>query len=606
MLRILKYKPPLQLTEVFRQGLVEGDKQVIYPVLEWILSNITELKQRAYLAKYLVKLDIPPEISADQDVAEIYEQYEDLIDQFKTVHKECDTIKNSGYSTSELRKDIEEMEREKEIVQKRIEKMQRKVEGMPNLDVMLEVAKKLRQEKERNREIKSQKHDQRNNINHSQQRIMRLEQQLTDMRHAGIGTTPEVLIQKLEEEAKVNAYIVNEKLPRELEQKKQAVASLEKVLNQPALTQNDLQELKKRINEANIAAKEISDKKNVSSDPMEDKLTLFRQQAAIITRKKETTAERLNDARSALSAAEDEVRDKKGQIGSLGGEVILKGEDFKKYVNALRTKSNDYKEKRQQLSELKSEYGVLARTLEVISSRNDNLNESLSAMEASKGITGFRDTQGNLEKVANLKANLDEQKGSTLEDMSGLVHQLTVKIAERKSRLAPIIKELRPLRQQCQDMQMSYDEKKHHYDSTALQLQSNMGKLETRVKSLRDEILGSETKFHVLSNQKTVLDMWQERVTEEMKLYVSNKPEDKQKSIRERFLKSLNDGEKRSKMLKDEQKAVRDAVTDNVKQTKMWGDLEKLFECKKKCLDESMSGGGGTVHRGLGSETLVL
>ena len=585
---------------------MEGDKQVIYPVLEWILSNITELKQRAYLAKFLVKLEIPPEISADQDVAEIYEQYEDLIDQFKTVHKECDAIKNSGYSTSELRKDIEEMEREKEIVQKRIERRQRKVEGMPNLDVMLEVAKKLRQEKERNKEIKSQKQEQRNNINHSQQRIMRLEQQLTDMRQAGIGTTPEVLLQKLEEEAKVNAYIVNEKLPRELEQKKQAVASLEKVLNQPALTQNDLQELKKRIKDANSEAKEISDKKNVSSDPMEDKLTLFRQQAAIITRKKETTAERLNDARSALSVAEDEVRDKKSQIGSLGGELILKGEDFKKYVNALRTKSNDYKEKRQQLSELKSEYGVLARTLEVISSRNDNLNESLSAMEASKGITGFRDTQGNLEKVANLKANLDEQKGSTLEDMSGLVHQLTVNVAERKSRLAPIIKELRPLRQQCQDMQISYDEKKHHYDSTALQLQSNMGKLETGVKALRDEILGSETKFHVLSNQKTVMDIWQERVTEEMKLYVSNKPEDKHKSLRERLLKSLNDGEKRSKMLKDEQKTVREAVTDNVKQTKMWSDLEKLFECKKKCLDEAMRGGGGTVHRGLGSETLVL
>ena len=155
-------------------------------------------------------------------------------------------------------------------------------------------------------------------------------------------------------------------------------------------------------------------------------------------------------------------------------------------------------------------------------------------------------------------------------------------------------------------MQISYDEKKHHYDSTALQLQSNMGKLETGVKALRDEILGSETKFHVLSNQKTVMDIWQERVTEEMKLYVSNKPEDKHKSLRERLLKSLNDGEKRSKMLKDEQKTVREAVTDNVKQTKMWSDLEKLFECKKKCLDEAMRGGGGTVHRGLGSETLVL
>ena len=134
MLRILKYKPPDDLSHVFRQGLVEGEKQVLYPVLEWILTRVPELKQRAYLAKFLVKLDIPPEISADQDVAEIYEQYEDLIQQFKTVHKESEAIKNSGYSTSELRKDIEEMEKEKEIVQKRIERMQRKVEGMPNLD----------------------------------------------------------------------------------------------------------------------------------------------------------------------------------------------------------------------------------------------------------------------------------------------------------------------------------------------------------------------------------------------------------------------------------------------------------------------------------------
>merc|ERR1712038_2244898 len=184
MLRILKYKPPDHLSEVFRQGLVEGDKQVIYPVLEWILQRIPDLKKRAYLAKYLVKLDIPPEISADQDVAEIYEQYEDLIEQFKNVHKECEAIKNSGYSTSELRKDIEEMENEKEIVQKRIERMQRKVEGIPNLEVMLEVARKLRMEKEREKEIISQKADQRTNISHGNQRIQRLEQQLADMRAA--------------------------------------------------------------------------------------------------------------------------------------------------------------------------------------------------------------------------------------------------------------------------------------------------------------------------------------------------------------------------------------------------------------------------------------
>ena len=60
-----------------------------------------------------------------------------------------------------------------------------------------------------------------------------------------------------------------------------------------------------------------------------------------------------------------------------------------------------------------------------------------------------------------------------------------------------------------------------------------------------------------------------------------------------------------SLFVQDEQKAVREAVTDNAKQTKMWADLEKLFLVKKECLEGGMRG-SGTVHRGLGTETLVL
>jgi intraflagellar transport protein 81 len=54
-------------------------------------------------------------------------QYEQLIEEFKAVHKDSETLKNSGYSTSELRADIDTMEHEKDIVVKRIERMQQKV-----------------------------------------------------------------------------------------------------------------------------------------------------------------------------------------------------------------------------------------------------------------------------------------------------------------------------------------------------------------------------------------------------------------------------------------------------------------------------------------------
>ena len=88
-------------------------------------------------------------------------QYDTLIEDFKNVHKELETVKNSGYSTIELRKDIEEMEKEKDIVEKRIERMQRKVEGAPNVEVMMEAVKQLRAEKEKQKELLNQRSEQR-------------------------------------------------------------------------------------------------------------------------------------------------------------------------------------------------------------------------------------------------------------------------------------------------------------------------------------------------------------------------------------------------------------------------------------------------------------
>ena len=43
-------------------------------MLEWLLQRLPDLKKRAYLAKYLVKVDVTNEVLADPEVAELYEQ----------------------------------------------------------------------------------------------------------------------------------------------------------------------------------------------------------------------------------------------------------------------------------------------------------------------------------------------------------------------------------------------------------------------------------------------------------------------------------------------------------------------------------------------------
>lgn len=60
--------------QTFRGGLVQGDKLIIYPILEWLLKRIPDLQKRAYLARFLVKVDVPPEIMAEDPIPDLYAQ----------------------------------------------------------------------------------------------------------------------------------------------------------------------------------------------------------------------------------------------------------------------------------------------------------------------------------------------------------------------------------------------------------------------------------------------------------------------------------------------------------------------------------------------------
>ena len=52
----------------FREGLVQGSQEVLYPVMHWALSRIEELKKRAYLSNFLMMIEVPEEFLQD-DVA---------------------------------------------------------------------------------------------------------------------------------------------------------------------------------------------------------------------------------------------------------------------------------------------------------------------------------------------------------------------------------------------------------------------------------------------------------------------------------------------------------------------------------------------------------
>lgn len=55
--------------------LLNAEKQVVYPILEWIFNDVDHLKERIYLATYLSQMDIPidaqsPETNRLQQIIE--------------------------------------------------------------------------------------------------------------------------------------------------------------------------------------------------------------------------------------------------------------------------------------------------------------------------------------------------------------------------------------------------------------------------------------------------------------------------------------------------------------------------------------------------------
>ena len=91
------------------------------------------------------------EVQQANDVREIHENYVQEIEDFKEVHKALMEHKKGGFSTKELKQDIKSMEGEKTSLVRRIQQSKKKVEDIPGCGPMLDLARELR--KERDKEV---------------------------------------------------------------------------------------------------------------------------------------------------------------------------------------------------------------------------------------------------------------------------------------------------------------------------------------------------------------------------------------------------------------------------------------------------------------------
>ncbi|KAI1286919.1 Intraflagellar transport protein 81 -like protein [Halotydeus destructor] len=592
MLRIFKYKPMEDIDpSTFRQGIIIGDKAVLTHVMAYLLSRLDELKKRAYLARFLVKIEVSPDLEGDNDIVVLYQQYEQLIDSFKVMHTSKENLSKSTKSVVEIQRDIQAMEQEKEQVYHKLSNTKRKVDASTN-PTLFQLVTLYCEETERNAKMTQQSDQQQLELEQTKQRVGRVENHLADVRLSfQVGSGPSNVMDKLRDEIAAKKHLVKEILPKELASVETYLAYVQDMDGQASPVGPEyLDKINQRMQLINKEINVIMEKKMIREDPMDDKLALFRQNAANVAKKKDALKGKLEERQVALDRMREMVNDKRS---AFDGQQILKGDALKQFVQDIRNKGNVYKRKKTELSELRTENSIKLRTVETLQAKEKSMMLFLTTKEEERGIAGYFSLQ---EQARQSSSDRDRRSalpvvGDThepIDQLTMVIKQLNTDITDKKAKLAPVIKDLRPLRQQHQDLQYDHDQKKATYDATAAGLEGTLGKLDTEVKKLHAEASKLQSAEFKLQCETEQFTAYASLLEQEMKYFVSSDDEHKGHSLQERIKKELLDQQQEGEVLKSKQKHFRDNEVAAKRQAKLWRDLQTIMEMKKVCLQKTM------------------
>ncbi|XP_034185123.2 intraflagellar transport protein 81 homolog isoform X1 [Osmia lignaria lignaria] len=596
VLRVLNYQPQVD-PATFRQGLIRGDPDMIHPILTWLLSNLDIVRKRAYLSRFLVKIEVPAEYLSDAEVSSLYEQYTASINRFKTVHKEREIGKKNFENASELTADLKTMEKEKEAVTIRIEKMKAKAE--PGIH-FLDAARALRIEKDKERDLALQEEQEKEILSTLQTSLQRLERELQILKKDENEVTVKSLLQQLSEAITVQTIVTNEKIPAEIKTKKDRIKALVAVKQYSYLSPDQITALRNKLDTISEEIQKMIEHKISKSNI--DKIEPFRQQAAAVTNIKRNALERLEKTERSLQELQAKLEEKQELSKFMVEDIVPKGEELKKYVNRLKTRGTLYKHCKAELAWLAAESSVLYRTTAILEYQVNQCNQAKEILE-------------NVQKT--IPDNFTEENALSMNV------KLFRDISAFRGKLVPFINDVQTLRKKSHQYQQQQEQVKKTHNNVESSMNVSINDLQSEIENIKLKMTKDVEEKEKLQKLIKRMKNTEERINRDAE---DSKISDPGKKLKEELNSAIVSEEAKIKSLLTEKDRLKEIVAVKEKQTQMWSDIlsyvvdiisiEKdicitnkycfrIFQCKIKSAEETKQSNGIVVRRG-GAETLVL
>ena len=153
---------------------------------------------------------------------------------------------------------------------------------------------------------------------------------------------PDKMLENLRNDTRKNRELNNEVLGRELNDKRERLQRIELLLQEPMTTQSELERLTNDVKRLHRECMTLEDKLKQAT-PADDKLAIFKSQAAMLSKKKEQKMQDMKKLDIEKQGLEKVMQDKEAEYARVKGGKYMKRNDFRQYAENLRGKNAQYK-----------------------------------------------------------------------------------------------------------------------------------------------------------------------------------------------------------------------------------------------------------------------
>lgn len=209
---------------------------------------------------------------------------------------------------------------------------------------------------------------------------------------------------------------------------------------------------------------------------------------------------------------------------------------YREYVLSCKNKTGTFKEAESELNEIRKEDEILVKTINILQGIQVFFMKEVSEIESQRGISGYFQMREDARKEQQLdsgigltpggSSNDTMRRGSALlnmlqneskENLTEIIRKLNDEIATKRTNMAPIVNDLRPLRVKNTELINDHKSKKQTYETTAAGLEANLTRLVTDVKKYRDEVARLESNEFQLKCDLEVVNAYQKWIQEDSK-----------------------------------------------------------------------------------------